>query len=148
MAEPAKLPLDCWKCGSGLEGVERPIRRSTICPACRADLHVCRQCVHYDRTLIRRCRHDRADNVMEKERANFCGYFLPARGIGGSSVDQEAEKAQSGLAALFGLEGEEAELPGVDVVSRQQQEAERARSELEDLFGLDDESADDDSPKH
>jgi len=128
--------LVCWQCGESLRGVPRPIRRLTRCPTCRADLHVCRLCRHYDPRVLGECRHDRADRVVDKESANFCTYFRPRPGAHESSPDTAADAARGELEALFGVE------EGVEGEATRQQrdpkaEAERARRELESLFGVD-----------
>lgn len=65
----------CWYCG-----VPSPFRgrapRTEECPACKRDVHCCKGCHHYDRTLNNECRETQADWVSEKERRNFCDYFL------------------------------------------------------------------------
>ena len=69
------MNLECWKCGNGVSDLPMPLGRREECPACRADLHVCRQCEFYDPRAPQSCREPVADEVREKEKANFCGYF-------------------------------------------------------------------------
>lgn len=79
-------------------------------------LHVCRMCLFYDPTLPRQCREDDADDVKEKERANFCDYFRPSpRAFDPSGIDAEA-KARRRLGSLFG-DGEDAEAAADDILS-------------------------------
>lgn len=42
---------------------------------CRADLRVCLNCTHYDRSVAHQCRERRAEPVLEKDSGNFCEYF-------------------------------------------------------------------------
>lgn len=72
--------LVCWKCGAELAGLEPPLSRTDECRACRAELHVCRMCRFYDPTKSRSCAEPVAEEVRDKERANFCGYFTAAPG--------------------------------------------------------------------
>jgi hypothetical protein len=95
------LPLDCWKCGAPLADLSVPFGRSDYCRACRAEVHVCRMCRFYDVTKARQCAEPVAEPVSDKERANFCGYFVPVTGRfrpPGTAGDE----ARSALEALFG----------------------------------------------
>src|SRR5690606_39282520 len=50
IAEPGSdvaEPLLCWRCGESLAELTLPLSRRDECPKCRAELHVCRMCVHY-----------------------------------------------------------------------------------------------------
>lgn len=72
--------LVCWKCGNSLAGLSLPLLRTEECRACRAELHVCRMCRFYDLTKAKQCAEPVADEVQDKTRANFCGYFEPVGG--------------------------------------------------------------------
>jgi hypothetical protein len=84
-----------------------------MCGNCGIELHVCRMCVHFDAGVARQCREDDAEDVHEKERANFCEWFEPSpeagRGQSGSS-----QGAANELAALFG-DAESTSESGADV---------------------------------
>lgn len=94
-------PLACWRCGAALGFLTLPLSRTDECRACRAELHVCRMCRFYDAGKAKSCAEPVADEVGDKTRANFCGYFEPAAGRfqapGGG-----AERAKDALEALFG----------------------------------------------
>lgn len=126
--------LVCWQCGESLRGVPRPIRRLARCPTCRADLHVCRLCRHYDPGVLGECRHDRADRVLDKAQANFCTYFRPRPGAHVPRSDSAAETARGELEALFGIR-EEGEAAAPRATRDPKAEVERARRELEAMFG-------------
>ncbi|MBM4218825.1 MAG: hypothetical protein FJ171_04135 [Gammaproteobacteria bacterium] len=72
--------LNCWKCGAPLAHLDPPFARTDECRACRAELHVCRLCRFYDTSKAKHCAEPVADEVQNKERANFCGYFEAAPG--------------------------------------------------------------------
>lgn len=98
------MSLVCWKCGASLAGVLLPLGRVEVCPSCRAELHVCRLCRHYDARRAGQCRELAADPVNDKTRANFCGWFVPrpdAYQGGGAAV---AQGSRAALDALFGGE--------------------------------------------
>ena len=90
----------CWKCGGTLQELLLPLPRHEECPHCRAQLHVCRMCLYFDTTAPQQCREPVADNVSDKQRANFCGYFqINPQACDGPS-DQAADSGK--LDALFG----------------------------------------------
>ena len=125
----------CWQCGASLAAVRRPIRHGARCPACRADLHVCRQCRHHAPKVRGECDHDRADRVSDKTSANYCTYFRPARGAWRGDSDAGRERAQDDLAELFGLEPTSPQ----SVPESSRKAAANARRELDALFGLESE---------
>ena len=94
--------IACYRCGESLAALSLPLSRQDQCPACSADLHVCRMCVHFDRNVPRQCREDGAEDVTEKERSNFCDWFKPSDTAFDPSRKAEADAAQDALAALFG----------------------------------------------
>jgi ribosomal protein L40E len=119
--------LVCWKCGASLEDLSLPLRRLDECRKCGAELHVCRLCEWYSPTVAKQCREPVAEEVKDKERANFCDYFKPRPGAYVAADVAAVARAKSELDELFGGTGtKSAEEPSA---------AERARAELEKLFG-------------
>jgi hypothetical protein len=77
--------------------------RLEACPQCGADLKVCLNCIHFDRTVAEQCKERRADLVQEKHMANFCEYFDMAKRVwGGKGADQREQAARDKLKKLFG----------------------------------------------
>jgi hypothetical protein len=93
--------LDCWKCGTVLADMPLPVGRTEYCRACRAEIHVCRMCRFYDVSKARHCAEPVAEPVQDKQRANFCGYYVPVAGRY-SPGNSAAEEARTALDALFG----------------------------------------------
>ena len=89
--------LVCWKCGASLAALPLPLGREAVCPACRAWLHACRLCQFYDPRLSSKCREDRAEEVRDREGANFCDWFKP----GGDRPASPKEDVRAKLDALF-----------------------------------------------
>ena len=90
----------CWKCGGALQELLLPLPRHEECPHCHAQLHACRMCLYFDAAAPQQCREPIADNVSDKQRANFCGYFqINPQAYTGAS-DQTADSRL--LDALFG----------------------------------------------
>jgi hypothetical protein len=94
--------LVCWKCGTALAALTLPLLRHDECPRCRAELHVCRMCADYDVRVAKHCREPTAEEVSDKERANFCGYFQPRAGAYTPKDMSAAEQAKAELERLFG----------------------------------------------
>ena len=94
--------IACYRCGESLAALSLPLSRQDQCPACSADLHVCKMCVHFDRHVPRQCREDGAEDVTEKERTNFCDWFKPSDTAFDPARKAEADAAEDALAALFG----------------------------------------------
>lgn len=94
--------LVCWRCGTALAALSLPLRRLEECPACRAELHVCRMCVSWDPRIAKKCREDDAEEVKSKDQANFCDFFRPRAGAFDSAAAAAERKAKDHLATLFG----------------------------------------------
>ena len=93
--------LVCWKCGASLAALPLPLGRRAECLACHAEQHVCRMCRHYDTAKTKQCRETAADDVKDKTRANFCGWFQPRPGAYATSKGGDGD-AKAKLDALFG----------------------------------------------
>lgn len=88
----------CYFCGGELK-LEGKVFRRDECPHCRRDLHACVQCRFYDPPAHHQCREPQAEPVSDKEKANFCGYFVFA-GRREWDADQAAQ-AKKALEDLF-----------------------------------------------
>lgn len=94
--------LVCWKCGRSLAALSLPLRRLDVCPGCRSELHVCKLCVDYDRAVAKHCREPTAEEVRDKERANFCDHYKPRAGAYVPLNTASVEQARAELEKLFG----------------------------------------------
>lgn len=94
--------LVCWKCGASLASLSLPLMRRDECPKCRAELHVCRMCVDYDESVAKRCREPTAEEVNDKQHANFCGFYAPRAAAFKPGDTAGAEAARLALEKLFG----------------------------------------------
>ena len=90
--------MNCAFCRKNLD-VGDYVSRQDICPHCGRDVRCCRQCKFYDPHAYNACREVSAERVVDKERANFCDYFVP-RGSSRGSVNRTVE-ARKALEALF-----------------------------------------------
>jgi hypothetical protein len=94
--------LLCWKCGASLAHLSLPLSRRDECKQCRAELHACRMCLDYDVSVAKRCREPTAEEVSDKERANFCGHFAPSAKAYKPADQSAANEALTELEKLFG----------------------------------------------
>jgi len=117
----------CWKCGALIADQPLPLARLATCAACRSDLHVCRLCAFFDAGVAKACREPVAEEVHDKERANFCGYFEPRAGAWRPQGAAVAEAARTQLEALFGVPADRQE-------TGDHSDVHRARERLEQLF--------------
>ena len=119
--------LACWKCGASLAELTLPLRRLDECQSCHAELHVCRMCVEYDTTVAKSCREPIAEEVKDKERANFCDYFKPRPDAYKPPDVAAVTRSRAGLDGLSGG----GKSPGSAPVAPS---ADDSRSTLDDLF--------------
>jgi hypothetical protein len=59
-------------------------------------------CRHFDARVPRQCREDGAEDVKEKDRLNFCDWYVPSDSAFDGQRKDEEDKARSALDALFG----------------------------------------------
>jgi hypothetical protein len=79
-------------------------------------------CEFYDPGVPKQCTEDDAEEVLEKERLNFCEWYKPGTDVFDAQQAAEESRAKSELASMFGEE--EAQKPDDDAL----------REDAEDLF--------------
>ncbi|MGI9283944.1 MAG: hypothetical protein ACR2P1_00995 [Pseudomonadales bacterium] len=117
----------CWRCGAHLVELILPMSRREECPSCAVDQHVCKMCQSYAPNLSDGCSEERAEEVTDKERANFCDYFSPMTNV---YKAKESPDSTEQLDDLFG----DSDAPST---TADQSEAAKARAELDNLFSKD-----------
>lgn len=127
-------PLSCWRCGASLAELSLPLSRRDECPKCRAELHVCRMCVHYAPRLPRGCDEDDAPDVRNKETANFCDYYKPSPTAFDAAGARGDAAARAELAKLFGEPGAGASGADEHAATPPERKADDPLSEAEALF--------------
>lgn len=111
----------CWKCGASLKALPLPLSRLAECPACKAELHACRLCQQYEPHTTRQCREIRAEEIVQKDRANYCDWFKPRAHAFDASRQAKVGAAKAKLDALFGGQATD-------------ESADPARAAVENLF--------------
>ena len=128
--------LNCWNCGAALETVLLPLSRRADCAACRAELHCCRMCAHFDAAAPDRCREERAEPPANAEAANVCEWITPRLGLAGAGRTEG--EARSALDALFEADAnastEASKHREGALVSQEEDPEAAARRKLDDLF--------------
>ncbi|MFP5263254.1 MAG: hypothetical protein ACLGJB_15235 [Blastocatellia bacterium] len=91
----------CHSCKNEISA-EGFISRSDECSHCGADLHCCLNCVNYDPYAHNRCREPQAEWVSNREKANFCDFFVPAKiASAGGPKKATADDAKAAFDNLF-----------------------------------------------
>jgi hypothetical protein len=109
--------LSCYRCGASLEKLSLPLSRRDECPSCSVHVHVCKMCCLFDANVPKKCREDDAEEVIDKEKMNFCEWFEPSASAFDPVRSGQASQARSALDALFGEDT--AAKPDADELSRQ-----------------------------
>lgn len=112
----------CWKCHSEIT-IEK-IFRTSECSVCGADLHVCKQCRFYSTGIHFECKENITDPVVDKEKNNFCDFYMADEVFSGALNDSKVQKARNAAAALFG-----------EAPSTTSNDAESAKNAFNSLFG-------------
>lgn len=89
----------CGSCKKEVPVLEKVGFRAE-CPHCEADLHICLLCKFYDPSVYNECQETSADRVVEKDRSNFCEYFVPSDGSSPETIDP-ADDTKKKLEDLF-----------------------------------------------
>jgi hypothetical protein len=90
----------CHHCGKEVD-IKKELGRKEACPFCRADLRCCLNCFFHDPASYNACRESQADRVLEKDRSNFCEYFVFKKMSNTQGVKVAKEQAFDKLNALF-----------------------------------------------
>ena len=63
-------------------------------------------CTHFDPGVPKQCREDDAEEVREKERLNFCDWFVASEQAFDAGRKSEEDEAKAALDALFDGSGD------------------------------------------
>jgi hypothetical protein len=101
-------------------------------------------CEFYDRSVAKDCREPVAEEVTDKGRANFCGYFRAQAGVHAAGGAGEADQARARLEAMFGIEAKTGDNSSAgdaeSLIEAKRAKADEARRQLGALFGDDEEA--------
>lgn len=91
----------CYKCKKTFNDIS--INRTTECPHCKCDLHVCKACKFYSPGSHYDCKENVEDPVSDKEKSNFCDWFKYGIFSEENSVSEEKSKADAAKDAFNAL---------------------------------------------
>ena len=89
----------CYRCGKEVM-IPKIVGRKDVCPGCQADLRCCLNCTFYDDRVYNQCRESQAERVLDKDRSNFCDYFV-YRNVDSGRDPGEKQTARDILESLF-----------------------------------------------
>jgi len=93
-------PCVCFKCGTPYQVKDR-LARNAVCLKCNADLHCCYNCRHHNPHAHNACNENQAEWVRDKDRSNYCDYFVPQRGVNSGSQNSLKDDARARFDSLF-----------------------------------------------
>ncbi|MBN1697409.1 MAG: hypothetical protein JW881_07835 [Spirochaetales bacterium] len=91
----------CYYCKSIFEE-DIEVFRSTTCSGCGRDVKVCMNCRFYSPGAYWDCRETIDEQVIEKDKANFCAYFELKEVEGTGEGKTQQDKAKDQFKKLFG----------------------------------------------
>jgi len=89
--------IQCYACNkpTGLVAKQKILRHEE-CPHCQTQMHCCKMCTFYDPKVYNECREPLAERIVDKEKANFCSYFIiENRTSNGPSKDDLVSAAEA-----------------------------------------------------
>ena len=90
----------CFSCGKKINISEKPTRND-ICEKCGVYLRVCYNCTFFSESSSNKCSEPQAEWIPEKEKANFCDFFMFADKDYSRNSDISNEDAKSKFDDLF-----------------------------------------------
>lgn len=98
MISPDNLAY-CYKCNSPVDyELNKKVSRSAECPKCKTSLKCCKMCVFFELTSYNECKEPVAERIIEKEKPNFCDYFMMQ--VGPRKI-QNKDEIVSAASSLF-----------------------------------------------
>jgi hypothetical protein len=94
--------MKCIFCNKKVE-LKGSVSRQDSCPHCKQDLRCCKQCNFFDPDAYNQCREVSAERIVDKERANYCDFFMPKgeKRVAGTGYNMAQQDARAALDALF-----------------------------------------------
>ncbi len=91
----------CKVCG---EKNDPDVAAASLCRKCRAPLHACNQCRHFDGAARWQCRQEIPAPVTSKSAANDCAFYAPAvtLDLTGTKAAETPDTARAAFDRLFG----------------------------------------------
>ena len=85
----------CYFCGKELD-IGDTVGRHETCIHCHRDLRCCLNCALYDPHASNHCREPQSEEIRERDRSNFCDFFIfsdrDTNNVNGSEVNKAKEE--------------------------------------------------------
>jgi hypothetical protein len=91
----------CHKCKAAITVDHKSIGRKDACSFCRSDLRCCLNCRHHHLPTHTQCQEPQAEPVLDKERSNFCDFFMFREVSVGSQKNGDLKTIRKKLDDLF-----------------------------------------------
>ena len=99
-----KETVRCDECGTDLS-TEFDVAVGSSCPKCSADLHTCRNCLHFDTSAHWQCAQPIKKRVPGKSKGNDCTLFtvrtISVKDLGPAPTEPRPDDAMKALEDLF-----------------------------------------------
>jgi len=89
----------CYFCGTELD-IRGFFGRDALCPHCHRDLKCCLNCALYD-VVSDYCREPLSEGIDDRERGNFCDFFIFSEKVAPQRTDDRVKKAREEWERLF-----------------------------------------------
>jgi hypothetical protein len=90
--------VKCAACGAA---APTSINLASTCTNCKADLHTCRQCTHFDPGARFECRKPITARIVNKNARNMCELFTPRTVVERETSSGAPTDARQAFAKLF-----------------------------------------------
>lgn len=100
LGKPTATVFRCRVCGASNSP---DVAAGSTCRKCRADLHTCTHCSHFDTAAARQCRQPQAELVHAKAKRNECEYLKPLLAREFQQESNSQRDAKAAFDALFDL---------------------------------------------
>ncbi len=95
------MEYHCYNCNAELQLPGGKAARGDSCFKCRADIRVCKNCLHYDTNAYNECHESQAERVVDKTKANFCDFFSMRSGTAAKATNNTKKDQLGKLDDLF-----------------------------------------------
>jgi hypothetical protein len=93
--------MKCHVCSKKMDTRVHAVGRRDVCAFCGSDLHCCMNCRFYQIGTYQDCHEPQAERVIEKDRNNFCDYFVFRDVVSGKDEKNAGSAAREKLKSLF-----------------------------------------------
>lgn len=86
------MQVQCFHCQK-INQISDKVHFRDECESCGQDLHSCKQCQNYDEGSYNECKDPSADRILDKEKANYCDFYIVKAGVAGEASSSSPSKS-------------------------------------------------------